>query len=212
MRVLVFGASSAQGFWDSEGGWVDRLKRHYDKKQMQNYEVDQPRIMNLGVSGDAADQVINRFDPETQARQSSSGTAFIIQIGSNNAAEQNGQPISSPESYAIDLETIIMKAKGYSGRILVVGFPAVNERLTNPVAWAPMFFKNERIFLFENTAKAVSQKVGVPFVPIFEKFKSMTDVGTDLNAHDGLHPNDSGHRLIFELVQPQLDQLLQSVS
>jgi len=25
---------------------------------------------------------------------------------------------------------------------------------------------------------------------------------------DGLHPNDAGHELIFELVQPELDKLL----
>jgi lysophospholipase L1-like esterase len=29
-----------------------------------------------------------------------------------------------------------------------------------------------------------------------------------LHAHDGLHPNDAGHQLIFELVRPELDKLL----
>lgn len=208
MRVLVFGASSTQGYWDSEGGWADRLKRYYDKVQMADFEKDQPKIMNLGISGDTANDIISRMDAETRARQNDKGLAFIIQIGSNDAAEVEGQPRSTPDSYSIDLETIIQKAKGYSNSVLVVGFPAVYERYTNPVAWGPFYFKNERILLFENTAKAISQKMGVPFVPVLEKFKNMIEMGTELNAHDGLHPNDSGHRLIFELVQPELDKLL----
>lgn len=208
MRVLVFGASSAQGYWDTEGGWVDRLKRHYDKVQMADFEKDQPKIMNLGISGNTANDIIKRMDAETVARQNDKGVAFIIQAGSNDAAEENDQPIATPDSYSIDLETIIQKAKGYSSKVLVVGFPAVDERYTTPVAWGPYYFRNERIQLFENTAKAICQKLGVPFVPILEKFKYMTDMGTDLNAHDGLHPNDSGHRLIFEIIQPELDKLL----
>jgi lysophospholipase L1-like esterase len=210
MRVLVFGASSAQGFWDSEGGWVDRLKKHYQKTQMQNFEADQPRIMNLGISGNTADDVINRMDAEAGARKDANGLAIIIQIGSNESALENDQPRLAPESYAINIETVIRKAMGYTRRVLVVGFPTVYELRTNPVAWAPLYYKNERILMFENTARQVSQTVGVSFVPVFEKFKNMSDNGTDLNAHDGLHPNDTGHRLIFELVQPELDKLLHS--
>lgn len=31
MRVLVFGDSITQGFWDTEGGWVERLRKYYDQ-------------------------------------------------------------------------------------------------------------------------------------------------------------------------------------
>jgi lysophospholipase L1-like esterase len=30
MIVLVFGDSIAQGYWDSEGGWVERLRKAND--------------------------------------------------------------------------------------------------------------------------------------------------------------------------------------
>jgi len=208
MRVLVFGASSAQGFWDSEGGWVDRLKKHYQKIQMADFAVDQPRIINLGISGDMAESILRRMDTEVQARHDQNGMAIIIQSGTNDSALENDQERSKPDSYAINLETIIQKAKGYTGRLIVVGFPEVDERLTNPVAWGPTYFKNERIKQYEDIAKEISGRLGVAFVPVFEKFKYMTDMGTVLTAHDGLHPNDSGHRLIFELVQPELDKLL----
>jgi lysophospholipase L1-like esterase len=85
---------------------------------------------------------------------------------------------------------------------MIVGFPAVDETKTNPIAWADLYYKNENIQKFENAAKAAAEKLDVPFVPVYEKFKP------GMNAHDGLHPNDEGHQLIFELVRPALEELL----
>jgi lysophospholipase L1-like esterase len=55
---------------------------------------------------------------------------------------------------------------------------------------------------FEAAAQACAQRAGVSFVPVFAHF------GAGMSAHDGLHPNDAGHQLIYELVRPALDRLL----
>jgi lysophospholipase L1-like esterase len=47
------------------------------------------------------------------------------------------------------------------------------------------------------------------FVPIFNSMKEKMDAGSDLFA-DGLHPNNDGHQLIFELVRPELKKYLTS--
>ena len=52
---------------------------------------------------------------------------------------------------------------------------------------------------------AAEQKL--PFVPVFETFQAKMAAGENLLA-DGLHPNDAGHELIFQLVRPELDKLL----
>jgi lysophospholipase L1-like esterase len=208
MRVLVFGASSAQGYWDSQGGWADRLKHYYDEIQMQDFLVEQPRVMNLGVSGDTTAEVLKRISPEAKARQNQKGLAIIIQVGSNNAAEQNGQLRSSPESYQGELEAIIKKAEEFTYKVMVVGFPAVDEAKTNPIEWADMYYKNDNIATFEKAAQQISEKAEVPFVPIHQEFVRRMTAGNTMQAHDGLHPNDEGHKLIFELVRPVLDKLL----
>jgi lysophospholipase L1-like esterase len=204
MRVLVFGASSAQGYWDSQGGWADRLKHYYDGLQMQDLSVDVPKIMNLGISGDTAQGVLNRIESEAQSRQNQKGLAIMIQVGSNNAAERNGQLRSTLEGYQDDLEMIITKARVFTDKIMVIGFPAVDEAKTNPVPWADLSYKNANIAKFENAASESAAKMRAPFVPVFKKFRP------GMNAHDGLHPNDDGHQLIFELVRPALDELLAS--
>lgn len=206
MRVLVFGASSAQGYWDSQGGWADRLKRYYFDLKLKDLPADQPGIMNMGVSGDTAGQILNRIGPEATARQNAKGVSFIFQVGTNNAAELDGKLRSTTADYEKELEQIIEKARQFSDKILVVGFPAVNESKTCPLAWASnMYFKNANIKTFEDAAARLCQRLNVPFVPLHEQFQSSDKT---LQAHDGLHPNDEGHQLIFELVRPELDKLL----
>lgn len=204
MRVLVFGASSVQGYWDAQGGWSDRLKHYYDELQMQDWSQEQPRIINLGVSGDTSNQVLSRVSSEAAGRQNEKGLAIIIQVGGNNAAEENGKTLTTAEEYQAELEKIVDESRKFTDKVLAIGFQRVDESKTLPVAWKDLYYKNNNMARFELAAKERTEKLDVPFVPIFEKFQ------TDMNAHDGLHPNDKGHQLIFELVRPELDKLLNS--
>ena len=36
--ILVFGTSTTYGAWDSEGGWVQRLTKYLDNKQLEGKE------------------------------------------------------------------------------------------------------------------------------------------------------------------------------
>jgi lysophospholipase L1-like esterase len=210
MRVLVFGASSTQGFWDSQGGWADRLKHHYNHLQMQGFSEERPRIMNLGISGDTTGDILKRIVPESKARENDKGLAIVLSVGSNNAAEMGGHTVSSPDKYQTDLEAIIKKAEEFTYKVLVVGLPAVDESTTCPVAWADMYYYNENIAKFEKTAQAVCERLDVPFVPVHQEFLDKMAGGERVQSHDGLHPNDTGHKLIFDLVRPELDKLLNS--
>ncbi len=84
MRVLVFGDSITQGFWDMEGGWVSRIRKHYDQQMIYDADNDLPSIFNLGVSADSSDDVLVRFENETKVRATEE-IAFIIAIGVNDA-------------------------------------------------------------------------------------------------------------------------------
>jgi lysophospholipase L1-like esterase len=68
-----------------------------------------------------------------------------------------------------------------------------------------MSFLNQDIIVYEDAAREISKANTLPFVPVHKEF---LEAGGNLWSHDGLHPNDAGHQLIFELVRPALDQLL----
>jgi lysophospholipase L1-like esterase len=71
-----------------------------------------------------------------------------------------------------------------------------------------MHYKNVRIAEFEDAAKQLAGQDGLPFVEVHSVMAARA--GEGLQSHDGLHPNDAGHQLIFELVRPELDKLLNS--
>ncbi len=68
MRILVFGDSITQGFWDTEGGWVGHISRYYIEQTIKTQNYNIPTIFNLGVSGDTSNEVLARFENEVKAR------------------------------------------------------------------------------------------------------------------------------------------------
>ncbi len=209
MRVLVFGASITQGFWDTHGGWVQRLRSYYDEFEVQYSSNEQPTIFNLGVSGDKAADVINRFEAETKARWSKlDRIAFIFSIGTNNAAvDVGGREWSSPDEYYRQLIDLVEKARRYSNKIMFVGLAPCEEHKTVPVAWADIEYTNARLKLFEDVMRQFCKQQGIPHIPLFETMVERNKPGRELFA-DGLHPNNDGHQMIYELVRPELDKLL----
>jgi lysophospholipase L1-like esterase len=91
---------------------------------------------------------------------------------------------------------------------MFVGNPACDEVKTTPVFWGDFNYTNKELQRSEQTIEQIANKHSLPFVPFFKAFKAKLDEGKDLLA-DGLHPNDGGHELIFKLVQPELDKLLE---
>ncbi|MBX4201877.1 hypothetical protein KW803_03225 [Candidatus Saccharibacteria bacterium] len=209
MRILVFGASITQGFYDTDGGWVARLRKYYDELLVNNPEHDQPTVFNLGISGDTSSRLLKRFENETNARKyPGEEFALIFCIGTNNSyVKGNGEQNSTPEVYGRDLEELVGKAKNFSNKIMFVGLPPCEETKTTPVSWKDIHYTNERILLFENVMREVCTTSNIPFVKTLEPIKERLDKGEDLYS-DGLHPNNTGHQLVFELVRPELDRLL----
>lgn len=209
MRVLVYGASITQGFYDIEGGWVQRLRKHYDELFLKDTSKNQPTIFNLGISGDSTDRLLRRFENETQARKfPHEDFAFIFMIGTNNAwFRGDGRPNSTPEAYRQELRQLIDKARNYSDKIIFLGLLPVEEIKTTPVPWADIHYTNERSWEFEQILREVCRQTGIVHLKLFEAFKTELDRGHDLYT-DGLHPNNEGHLLIFERVRPVLDDIL----
>ncbi|HEX7633524.1 MAG TPA: SGNH/GDSL hydrolase family protein [Candidatus Saccharimonadales bacterium] len=205
MRVLIFGDSITQGFWDIDGGWVSRIRKYYDQKAVDTDDYDQPTIFNLGVSGDSSDNVLARFENETKVRATEE-LAFVISIGVNDARTKAGTPYSDTERYKQNLGEIVKLAKQYSSKMLFVGLtPCVEER-SNPVSWGDTGYTNGRIKEFNDALEQFCEENHVPFVEVFEPF-SKAEAEAEL-LPDSLHPNDKGHQLLADLAMPKLQELL----
>lgn len=205
MVVLIFGDSITQGFWDIEGGWVSRIRKHYDQQMIEGEDNDPPTVFNLGVSGNSSDDVLARFENETKARATEE-LAIVVAIGVNDARTKAGVNYSDSIRYRQNLSEILRLAKQYSSRILFVGLTPCVEARSNPVSWGDTGYTNERIKEFDDTLREFCQESKVPFVEVYEPF-AKAEAESEL-LPDSLHPNDTGHQLIADLVMPALFELL----
>lgn len=207
MRVLIFGDSITQGFWDTEGGWVGRIRKHYDQQMIDNTDNDPPTIFNLGVPGNSSDDVLARFENETKARATEE-LAFVVAIGVNDARTKAGVNYSDPNRYKQNLSEILRLAKQHSSKIMFVGLtPCVEER-SNPVSWGDTGYTNGRIKEFDDALRQFCEEEQLLFVEVFEPF-AKAEAETEL-LPDSLHPNDEGHQLVADLVLSKLQDLLRT--
>lgn len=211
MRVLIFGDSITQGFWDTGGGWVARLRKYYDTLALKDlHSNNQPEIFNLGVSGDTTFNLLARIEPEIKAREWPDDPMIaVVAIGANDDLFENGEQRVKPDEFRANIRKIIAIVNSLVKNIILVGNAACIEELTTPVFWADIHYTNEQMQKYEQIIKEVAAEHKVMFIPIFEEFKKRLDTGEDLLA-DGLHPNSEGHELIFNTVRPELDKLLNS--
>ena len=209
MRVLVFGDSIAQGFFDTEGGWVNYLRKHYDEILVRNHDLNQPTIFNLAVSGDFTHSVLARFENEVKARiWPGEEFAFIFAVGTNDTLYRERDNDSEPDIYNDQLSKLLSLAKNYSHKIMFIGLFPVVDKLLQPAPFSETgkSYSTERIKLFDITLKNFCAQNNVACVDLWKEFTEQNNLESLL--FDGLHPNGEGHELIYQIVKPKLQELL----
>ena len=213
MRILIFGDSIAQGFFDSRGGWAQRLASNLHIKTanaMKHGEDFYVEVHNIGISGDTIDGLTNRLKSDMERRRLyKEPELIIIAIGTNDAILKDNKAVEDVYEFQEKVERLIDMTTDMTDKVLFVGIPPVDESQTDPWLFSSTGkqWKNNRLDLFEDTIKQAAELKDVEFVPVFNKFFETMEKGYELHA-DGLHPNDAGHELIYKLVKLKLDWML----
>lgn len=208
MRIFVFGDSIAQGYFDSRGGWANRLMAHYAQQTLQHMDDEWMEVFNLGVSGNTARDVSDRLKDEfTRRSMSEDRDCIVIAVGINDAVLQANKAIIDIYEFQEIYESIIKQAQALSPRVLCVGLTAVLESQTDPWQHSTTGkqWKNNRINLFEDTIKQSSQGMNAAFLPLHDEF--LRKLKRSKVLADGLHPNDAGHDFIFRKVLEAVDYM-----
>jgi len=204
--TLVFGASIAYGAWDTQGGWVQRLRSYTDQKALD----DPPyysRLFNLSVSGDTSTDLLQHMDQEIQPRISKEAKRlFLISIGVNDsgyirATKENVVPL---EQFEQNIQKIINLAKQYCRDIVFVGISPVDESKVDPTPWRIEWsYLNEHIKMYNKTIESLCKKNNVNFIDVLSVLEKLS---LDSILADGIHPNNAGHKKIFEIVKKSLEK------
>jgi acyl-CoA thioesterase-1 len=203
MRVLVFGDSIAYGAWDTEGGWVERLKKKAHQTTVESAGNKKIQILNMGIGGDSSSKVLARMAAEIESRRSNSWPfVFVFTFGANDERSINNEAETALEQFEKNVQAIITLAKQYSDKILFVGIPPLSQPT---IILKGQEYSDNRIQEYEEHMIKILESEKIPFVPIRNTFKQTAD---NLYSYDGLHPNNKGHELIANAVEPQLFNLL----
>ncbi|OGG26216.1 hypothetical protein A2960_04540 [Candidatus Gottesmanbacteria bacterium RIFCSPLOWO2_01_FULL_39_12b] len=192
MQIFVFGDSIAWGAWDTEGGWVTRIKKHVNERVVVSKFKNYDEVIDLGVSGNDTNNLLARFENELTARLSGDALGIIFAIGTNDSFHM------PPEQFTGNLKKLISLARKYTDKIVFVGLPPVNKA---SLVQSETSYTNDSIKKYNSLIINVCKKENLDFIGIFDEF-AKTEI-SKLIA-DGLHPNDKGHEIIAEVVEKHL--------
>ena len=199
-NILVFGASIAQGYYDKEGGWIDRLKKYFLEQEIIHKWEQSINVFNLAISGNTTSEILERLKLETKPRNyKSHKLIFLFEIGLNDSIIIKGKDKVSLKIFQKSLNEIIDFAKKYSKNIIFLGLTPVEEEKVSPMPWSPTeSYSNKRIEEYDAIIRNVCKNYKVKYLDLF---KYTNKQGFIKHLDDGVHPNSEGHRKIFEIVR-----------
>ena len=207
-QIFVFGDSITYGAWDKESGWAARLRRFLDEKNMS--EKCDFEVYNLGIPGNTTTDVLERFEFELKQRLDEDMDIIVIfAIGENDAQFIHSQESlrTASDIFKKNIQKLAQLAQKYTSKIIFVGLLPVVESKTTPFPWnRDKSYKNQNIALHNAALKSFCKEKKLDFVDLFDTWYAKKIEGF-LDA-DGLHPNDEGHKRIFEKVKECLKKYL----
>ena len=170
--IVIFGDSITAGYGISLNAFPALIQNRIDS-------IGKPyQVMNAGLSGETTAGGLQRIDWILRSKPD----IFILELGGND-----GLRGLSLEQTRLNLTRMINKIKSANSKtkILLAGMqipPNLGQSYTND---------------FKKLYAEVAEKNKVELIPFL-----LVNVGgeKDLNLADGIHPNESGHKILAETV------------
>lgn len=205
-RILIFGDSITWGALDEEGGWADRIKRNVDKKLIADSNYDSS-VYVLGVSGDTTEDLLKRIDIESSTRiDNDNPLTMLIAIGINDSQIlfETGKNKISPTEFHSNLEMLMKIAKKYAKNIALIGLtPVIEERANSREGKNHKAYLVKEVEKYEELLKQFTKQNNLDFIEVYDDFQK--EKYEEL-LPDGLHPNSSGHEIIYNKVIEYLEE------
>ena len=213
--IYCFGDSITYGAWDIENaGWSTQLRNYLDKIQ----EKDESKYFltyNLGIPGETSEGFLVRFETELAARaKAGRGPAgpgeaiFIFAFGANDYVyiPSKNAFVVSPEKFKANMQKSIDIAKKSSSKIVLLNITPADEAICKKNYGDRKLRLNKNVEDFNKVLADLATDNTCELVDVYNPFisKGMASVLSE----DGLHPNEVGHKLIFEIIKTTIDKLI----
>lgn len=220
-RIHADPPATVVAFGDSTTATRGPLKIYAGILQSELPERQFPvQVINAGIGGNNTDQARARFDRDVLAQ---SPDIVIIQFGINDAAVDvwkdppATQPRVSIDAYVDNLRHFVQVLRSRSARVVLM--------TPNPMRWTPQMKQlygkspyapddvngfNVLLTHYAQKVRDLAKAEHVPLVDVehlFEEYGRQDGQSVSDLLLDGIHPNDSGHRLVADQLIQQLLKL-----
>ena len=187
--ICIFGDSVTYAGYIKDS-WANQLRWYLESKSGAEYH-----LFNLGINANTSTDILKRFDVEAAARNPN---LIIFAVGMNDSAFliDTKEPITELEVFKANLEELINKAKEHTNDITFIGLALGDDSLLKPYPESSRgkSYDVARVKQFDHAIKEIADNNLCKYIEIF-KYLEFADFS------DGLHPNESGHKKIYEVIQ-----------
>ena len=211
--IYCFGDSITYGAWDIEkGGWANRLRSYVDMLQSKNDNLYY-LLYNLGIPGENTDAFLRRFESELASRTKMGRGAlgpgealFVFAFGANDYVylPQEDRFVVPQDTFVQNLEQAIVLAQKSSSRIFLLNITPADENICAEKYGNRKVRLNKNVEIYNKLIASICEKNKCILIDVYAPFTSSQNVLSE----DGLHPNDSGHQLIFEQVKNAIEKYI----
>lgn len=180
----------------------------------------QAEIINAGIGGNTTQMAAARFEKDVLAKNPD---LVVIQFGINDSAidvwktPPETAPRVSKEKYIQNLEKIIenLKARNCAVILMTPNKMCWTQRLKENYSKPPYVTDdpdgfNVTLREYAQAVREIAAKQKVPLVDVYTAYEAYGKLGNqsvnDLLL-DGMHPNDKGHRIVADLLIPEIVKL-----
>lgn len=191
MRIVLIGDSITFGDNASDyySSWAGRLYSFMKSNYKGTFE-----IINNGVEGETASEGFEGIEDSVIKY-----TPDIVYIGYgiNDCTKEAGIYVNDIYSFESNMEDLVKEIKGQTNAVIVFNLttPVIEDLCNDDV----VNIHNRDIKAYNDVVKRICANMTLSFVDHFHILNNKEDLRSLIDI-DGIHPNDEGHKIIFESI------------
>jgi lysophospholipase L1-like esterase len=186
MRICIFGDSVTYGGY-VKSNWVNLLRWHLEDTLDEDVEV-----FNLGINGNTSKDILLRLEGEALPRKPDK-LIFAFGINDSGYIYSTNMPLVNEEIFKENINSILQIAKRITSDITFVGLTLGDDSILKPLpeSSSGKSYDRKRANQYNDILKNLVQQQDCTYIEL------LNTLGPD-DFLDGLHPNENGHKKIFE--------------
>ncbi len=190
---IVFAGDSITAGGTRRTGYITLFKQVVERDHGKNFIT----VVNAGVPGDIAAQLMQRFDKTVLARHP---TIVVIYIGINDVWKREDKKGTPLEVYRNQVEYMVLRAQKKGAKVLLCTPTVIGEKTAGG---------NKLDTELDQTAECVREigkALNVPVCDLRKGFQNFLATNNPLNwkegllTIDGVHLTDEGNKLVAQLM------------